>query len=161
MPVPAPNKLFQLLASPLAKELRNRRVVLMFDPAEELRPFLDEVATEVPEPGGVGSIELGDMTVYWALAGPSLFQLRLALEPFVASERPEPLLVYLPKHEQGSAKVVLMELIHAGAVFKPQLANRSRRALQAVMEPAKVREFLARPGLTYREIAQALEQSAL
>ena len=160
MPVPAPNKLFQLLATGLAKELRDRRVVLIFDPAAELRPFLDEVATEAPEPGGFGTIELGDMAVHWALAGPSLFQLRLALEPFVAAERPEPLLIYLPQHEQPGAEAVLMELIRAGAVFKPQLANRSRRALQAVMEPAKVREFLARPGLTYREIAQALEQSA-
>jgi len=56
MPVPAPNKLFQLLAGGLAKDLRDRRVMLIFDPAEELRPFLDEVATDVPEPGGFGSI---------------------------------------------------------------------------------------------------------
>jgi hypothetical protein len=56
MPVPAPNKLFQLLAGGLAKELPDRRVVLILDPAEELRPFLDEVATEEPEPGGFGSI---------------------------------------------------------------------------------------------------------
>jgi hypothetical protein len=57
MPVPAPNKLFQLLASGLAKELRDRRLVLIFDPAAELRPFLDEVATKVPQPGGFGTIE--------------------------------------------------------------------------------------------------------
>ena len=52
-----------------------------------------------------------------------------------------------------------MELIRAGTVFDAQLINRSRPYLREVLEPSKVEKLLQRPGVTYRDIAIALEQS--
>ena len=44
-------------------------------------------------------------------------------------------------------------------MFEAQLVNRARVYLREVMEPEKVEQLLKQPGLTYRDIAIALEQS--
>jgi hypothetical protein len=44
----APNKLHRRLCQELAKQLSEHRVLLVFDPGQQLRPSLDEVATAPP-----------------------------------------------------------------------------------------------------------------
>jgi hypothetical protein len=54
MTAAAPNKLQARLCQELAKQLSEHRVLLVFDPGQQLRPFLDdspsETGREIPPP---------------------------------------------------------------------------------------------------------------
>jgi hypothetical protein len=143
----------------LSKDLRDHRVVLVFDAAQQLRSFLDDIAISPPDASGMGSLALAHGPVTWAVAGESLYQLREQLEPLVSADLPGPLLVYLPGRQEAEGRKVLLELIRAGTVFAIELVNRARGYLREHLEPEKVEQLLQRPDLTYREVAHALEQS--
>jgi hypothetical protein len=155
----APNKLHRRLCKELAKQLSEHRVLLVFDPGQQLRPFLDDVASTQPSGGELGRLSLGEQQARWLAAGSSLYQLRSQLEPHVSADLPDPLLVYLPDHQESESRAVLLELIRAGSSFDIQLVNRARFFLREVLEPQKVDKLLKQPQLTYRDIALALEQS--
>jgi hypothetical protein len=155
----APNKLQARFCQELSRQLSLHRVVLLFDPAEQLRSLLDALATSQPSDGVPGALNLGELQAEWVEAGTSLFALRHQLEPLVCADHPDPLLVYLPQMQEADGRATLLELIRAGTVFEAQLVNRARVYLREVMEPEKVEQLLKRPDLTYRDIAIALEQS--
>ncbi|WP_216905722.1 PglZ domain-containing protein [Synechococcus sp. CCY 0621] len=159
MAAEAPNKLHRRLCQELAKQLRDHRVLLVFDPGQQMRPFLDDVASTQPSAGEPGALNLGEQQPRWLVAGSSFYQLRSQLEPFVAKDLPDPLLIYLPDRQEAEGRDVLLELIRAGACFDIQLVNRARVYLREVLEPDKVQQLLQRPDLTYRDVALALEQS--
>jgi hypothetical protein len=159
MATEAPNKLHRRLCQELAKQLSDHRVLLVFDPGQQLQPFLDDVASTQPSGGDPGALNLGDLQPRWLVAGSSLYQLRSQLEPLVAKDLPDPLLIYLPDRQETEGRAVLLELIRAGGIFDIQLVNRARVYLREVLEPDKVQQLLQRPDLTYRDIALALEQS--
>jgi hypothetical protein len=155
----APNKLEARFCQELARQLSLHRVVLLFDPAEQLRSLLDVLATSQPSDETPGGLNLGELQAQWVAGGTSLFALRHQLEPLVCADLPDPLLVYLPQRQETDCRATLLELIRAGTVFEAQLVNRARVYLREVMEPDKVEQLLKRPDLTYRDIAIALEQS--
>ena len=159
MTAAAPNKLQARFCQELSRQLSLHRVVLLFDPAEQLRSLLDALATSQPSDGVAGALNLGELQAQWVMAGTSLFALRHQLEPLICADLPEPLLVYLPQRQEAECRATLLELIRAGTVFEGQLVNRARVYLREVMEPDKVEQLLKRPDLTYRDIAIALEQS--
>jgi hypothetical protein len=155
----APSKLHRRLCQELARQLSEHRVLLVFDPGQQLRPFLDEVATAPPSGRELGSLNFGEQQAGWLAAGSSLYQLRSQLEPYVSADLPDPLLVDLPDHQESESRAVLLELIRAGSSFEIQLVSRARGYLREVLEPQKVDKLLKRPDLTYRDIALALEQA--
>ena len=159
MTAAAPNKLQARFCQELAKQLSEHRVLLVFDPGQQLRPFLDDIATAPPSGSELGILSLGEQQARWLAAGSSLYQLRSQLEPHVSADLPDPLLVYLPDHQESESRAVLMELIRAGSTFDIQLVNRARFFLREVLEPDKLQQLLKQPNLTYRDIALALEQS--
>ncbi|MCP9778361.1 PglZ domain-containing protein [Cyanobium sp. Tous-M-B4] len=159
MAAEAPNKLHRRLCQELAKQLSEHRVLLVFDPGQQLRPFLDDVATASPSARELGSLSFGEQQAGWALAGSSLYELRSQLEPHVAADLPDPLLVYLPDRQESEGRAVLLELLRAGSTFEIKLVSRARGYLREVLEPEKVEQLLKRPDLTYRDIALALEQA--
>jgi hypothetical protein len=159
MTASAPNKLHRRLCQELAKQLREYRVLLVFDLGQQLRPFLDDVATAPPSGMELGSLSFGEQQASWAVAGSSLYELRSQLEPHVAADLPDPLLVYLPDRQESEGRAVLLELLRAGSSFEIKLVNRARFFLREVLEPDKVEQLLKQPNLTYRDIALALEQS--
>jgi len=160
MTAAAPNKLQARFCQELAKQLSEHRVLLVFDPGQQLRPFLDDIATAPPSGSELGTLNLGEQQARWLAAGSSLYQLRSQLEPHVSADLPDPLLVYLPDHQESESRAVLLELIRAGSTFDIQLVNRARFFLREVLEPDKVEQLLKQPNLTYRDIALALEQSS-
>ena len=159
MTAAAPNKLQARFCQELSRQLSLHRVVLLFDPAEQLRSLLDDLATSQPSDGVHGALNLGELQAQWVIAGTSLFALRHQLEPMVCADLPDPLLIDLPDRQEAEGRAVLLELIRAGASFDIQLVNRARVYLHEVLEPQKVDKLLNQPNLTYRDIALALEQS--
>ena len=135
MTAAAPNKLQARFCQELAKQLSEHRVLLVFDPGQQLRPFLDDIATAPPSGSELGTLSLGEQQARWLAAGSSLYQLRSQLEPHVSADLPDPLLVYLPDHQESECRAVLLELIRAGSTFDIQLVNRARFFLREVLEP--------------------------
>jgi hypothetical protein len=87
---------------------------LVFDPGQQLRPFLDNVASTQPSGGEPGALNLGDQQALRLVAGSSLYKLRSQLEPLVAKDLPDPLLIYLPDRQGAEGRAVLLELIRPG-----------------------------------------------
>ena len=153
------NKLEARFCQQLSNALRLHRVVLVFDPDEQLQPLFTELSSSDPTEESPGEIDLLELQAQWFIAGSSLFALRHQLETLVSSDYPDPLLIVVPKRNEEDCRATLLELIRAGTVFDAQLINRARPYLREVLEPDKVTQLLQRPGLTYRDIAIALEQS--
>lgn len=83
MTAAAPNKLQARFCQELSRQLSLHRVVLLFDPAEQLRSLLNDLATSQPSDGSPGDLHLGELQAQWVMAGTSLFALRHQLEPLV------------------------------------------------------------------------------
>ena len=154
------NKLKLKLCQLLAHELNLRRVVLIFDPNEQLRSFFEDITNNPPNKNNPGNLDLGDIHAKWLIGGNSLFKLRHEIEPLISKDLPDPLLIYLPKRNENECRSTLIELISSGSVFDPQLLNRASYFLREVMEPEKVKLFLKRTNLSYSEIAFALDESS-
>ncbi len=60
MTAAAPNKLQARFCQELAKQLSEPRVLLVFDPGQQLRPFLDDIATTPSSDSELGSLSLGE-----------------------------------------------------------------------------------------------------
>ena len=72
-------------------------MLLVFDPGQQLCSLLNDVATSQPNGGEAGVLNLGEQQPQWVVAGSSLYELRSQIEPLVANDLPDPLLVYLPE----------------------------------------------------------------
>jgi hypothetical protein len=89
MTAAAPNKLHARFCQELARKLSRHLVVLLFDPAEQLRSLLDALATSQPSNEAPGGLNLGELQARWVVAGSSLFALRHQLEPLVCAVLPD------------------------------------------------------------------------
>jgi hypothetical protein len=93
----SPNKLHRRLCQELSRQRSEHRVLLVFDPGQQLCSLLNDVATSQPNGGEAGVLNLGEQQPQWVVAGSSLYELRSQIEPLVANDLPDPLLVYLPE----------------------------------------------------------------
>jgi hypothetical protein len=89
MALEAPNKLHRRLCQELAKQVSEHRVLLVFDPGQQLLPFLEDIATTPPSDSELGILSLGEQQTRWLAAGSSLYQLRSQLEPHVKADLPD------------------------------------------------------------------------
>jgi hypothetical protein len=88
--------LHQHIASALDRLLRERRVVVFYDLRGEFLPFLDELDVVGTGVGDLVRVCIHDTLTHLIRFQGSFFALKAAVEPILAAERPEPLLVYLP-----------------------------------------------------------------
>ena len=111
------------LSRNLADLLRKHAVVVFYDPRREFTPFVDEFRSRdrSASTGGVPQVELGDLSAGLVRYQGSFFAIRAQVEPLVAVDRPEPLLIYMPGVERDRKGSVLMELELAGECYEPQL----------------------------------------
>lgn len=141
--------------------LVKRRVVVFYDPRSEFVPFFDR---ELP-PLGVGlnglvEVSIGERQALLARYMGSFFGLRAAVEPIVAKDDPDPLVVYLPGVERDRDASVLMELEKGGTCYEPQLRRLARTVLRQSQTDGAIDDMLRPDGLTYSDIVHYLEQAA-
>ena len=84
------------LAVQLSEPLRQRRVVVWYDPHGTYRGFIAELRAKASGAGPVVGVRIGAVAAGLAEWAGSYFGLRGAVEPLTDGERPEPLLIYLP-----------------------------------------------------------------
>ncbi len=106
--------LHDYVASELAERLKSRRVVVWYDPPGEYAGFIAELRPTPPLPCAPVPVSLGGASVGLAEYAGSFFELRATVEALVASDTPDPLLLYIPGVQRDHDGSVLMELEKAG-----------------------------------------------
>ena len=112
------NQLFDYLAEQLATKLKSKKVLVWYDPRNEFDTFVLEIVGDgafqtVPVKASIGELAF-KVVVYTG----SYLQIRSVVEPLVAIDSPEPLLIYLPNISRDENASLLMELERAGEAFE-------------------------------------------
>jgi hypothetical protein len=132
-----------------------RAVVVWYDPRREFEPFVAEFrGGSPPRECAVEMLALGrEMVAFCAFAG-SFFEVRAAVEPLVALDRPAPLLIYVPGEKRDPLGSLLMELEKAGACYEPQLKRLARNVLRQQHTDGAIDEMLAPESLRYEDVVR-------
>jgi len=146
----------------LDKMLREREVVVFYDPRREFEPFIDELKPlEPPEGrGGVPRVWIEDLQTHLARFEGSFFALRAIVEPIAELDTPETLLLYLPGLSRDRDSSVLMELEKGGTCYEPQLRRLARNVLRQHFTDGEIDEMLAPESLTYQDVTDFLNQTS-
>lgn len=141
----------------LEDNLKQRRIVVWYDPNREFAPWVDALGRTESE-GGLPFVQIGGTQARLAIFGGSYFALRLQVEPLVAVNRPQPLLIYLPGAKRDAKASVLMELELAGTSWEPQMKRLARNVMRKSYSDGVIDEMLAPESLTFADICSLLEQ---
>lgn len=153
--------LHDYVAKQLAGHLRDRGVVVWYDPRADFQAFVDELrggprASHRPAPVSVGTAE-----AHLAEYAGSLFELRAVVEPHVSSDTPAALVVYVPGLAHEAKASVLMELEKAGRTWKPELNQLARNVLLQKYTLGVVDEMLPYDRkVSYDDLARAAAGNA-
>lgn len=165
--------LHQQIAATLDRLLRERRVVVFYDLREEFRPFVDELEVVGTGQGDLQRVCIHDTLAHMARFEGSFFALKAAVEPILAAQRPEPVLVYVPgyaKERLGKLRApaapntaqgkdvwnLLFELDCAGKSYEPSLRGLARNELRRRYTDGDIDEMLASASLTYQDVVRFL-----
>ena len=154
----SPHELFAYIAGQLAGHLKGRRVVVWYDLRREFEPFLEELAERAGPGAFPAGVAIGEVSARVARFAGSYFGLRAEVEPLVAGERPDPLLVYIPGVDRDRQGSVLMELERAGTSYEPQLRRLATNVLRKRLSEGQIDELLRAPHLTYQDIVAFLRE---
>jgi len=143
------------LAEHLDELLRKRSVVVFYDPRNEFGPFFDrELGAQEGAP--LPRVPIGSRTAFLARYEGSFFGLRAAVEPIVAADKPDPLILYLPGVTRDRTGSVLMELEKAGTCYEPQLKRLALNVLRQRYTDGQIDEMLRPASVTYDDIVAFL-----
>ena len=165
--------LHQHIAQALDRLLRERRVVVFYDPHEEFAPFIAELEVVGTGLGDFPRVCIHDTRAHVARFDGSFFALKAALEPLLGAQRPEPVVVYVPGYAterlgklRGHASAgaaqgkdawnVLFELDCAGKSYEPSLRGLARNELRRRYTDGDIDEMLAPASLTYHDVVRFL-----
>jgi hypothetical protein len=149
----------------LEGRLRAQQVVVWYDEGRAFEPFVHGLLEEGVAASAAGSalkqVRLGTLDAHLFPCSGSLFEARFALEPLVAGERPEPVVVYVPGERPERSLSVLYELEVGGGdgAWAPALRFEARKLLRELGRPeAAIDDLLASPELRWADVEQLLSQ---
>ena len=150
---------YDYLCEHLSDLLKKRLVVVFYDPRREFWPFFDrELVLEDSE--SLPRVTLCGCKPFLARFDGAFFGLRNAVEPIIAADKPEPVLLYLPGVARDRAGSVLMELELAGTCYEPQLKRLALNVLRQRFTDGQIDEMLRPKSITYDDIVSFLEQGS-
>jgi hypothetical protein len=142
----------------LEEKLKDRRIVVWYDPSREFTPFVEGLAIEGEE-DALKWVRLGEIKTRLVVFGGSYFAMRMRLESLVAENRPQPMLIYLPSEKRDVRGSVLMEWEKAGTTWEPQMRRLARNVMRERFSDGVIDEMLAPAGLTYADVVAFLAES--
>jgi len=146
------------LSKQLHERLKKRQVVVWYDPNKEFSPYIDELETAGDKGEDMANVQVGDLNTHIAQFKGSYFGVRSAVEPLVAVDQPEPLLIYVPGESRNRTGSILMELEKGGDCYEPQLKRLARNILRMFYTDGVIDEMLASENVTYQDVVQFLLQ---
>jgi hypothetical protein len=149
--------LHEYVAKQLADKVSARGVVVWYDERAELAPFIEELRSGASAESVSVEVPLGGRVVRLTESRGSLFELRIAVEPFVRGDNPDPIVLYVPRSARDRRGSVLMELEKAGVTWEPQLKQLARNVLLQKFTLGVVDELLSVDRtLSYHDLARAV-----
>ena len=147
------------LCGQLDDMLKQRGIVIFYDPRREFEPFFDR---ELKETGtgydGLPRVFVKDRLTFVARHEGSFFALRNAVEPIADLDKPDPLIVYLPGIERDRQGSVLMELEKSGTPYEPQFKRLALNVLRKRFTDGQIDEMLRPASVGYDDIVSFLHQ---
>lgn len=148
----------EYLTEQLIEKLRKRRVVVWYDPRGEFRPFIRELCGgSDPMACMLQPVQVGELQAHLCVGFGSFFEVKFAVEPLVAADVPEPLLLYIPAEKPDRTESPLMELEKAGECYEPQLKRLARNVLRHQYSDGQIDEMLAGER-TYEDVVSLLKE---
>lgn len=149
--------LHDYIALQLADHLKRRSVVVWYDARGEFEPFVAELRGSSAAGAAPVEVAVGEVRASLVQYAGSMFEVRAAVEPLVAGERPDPLLVYVPGISPDPKGSVLLELEKAGDRYEPQLKRLAHNVLRQQYTEGVIDALLASEAVTYHDLARAAE----
>lgn len=151
------HELHEHLTQSLAERLKTRRVVTWYDPRREFTPYVGElVGADVPAECKLQDVAVGSTSTQLCVMQDSFFEVKFAVEPVVAGDLPDPLLIYLPGKARDDESSVLMELEAGGDRWEPQLKREARRVLKKRYGDGQIDQMLESENISYQDIVGLL-----
>ncbi len=151
--------LHDYVARQVADRLKSRRIVVWYDPRREFEAFIAEIRGGAGLVPGTSPLSFAGQAGSLAEFDGSFLAVRLAVEPLVSVDAPEPLLIYVPGVEKDRKGSLLMELEAAGECYEPQLRRLARNVLRQKYTDGMIDELLSPEKVTYEELARASSES--
>jgi hypothetical protein len=148
--------LHDYVAKQLASHLKEKGIVVWYDVRREFSPFIIELRGREPPYEAVAQVETPAGPANLAEYRGSFFELRALLEPFVAGDEAQRVVVYVPGVERDHQHSVLMEMEKAGEAYEPQLKRLARNVLRQRYTDGTIDELLAPEGVSYGDLTRAL-----
>lgn len=154
------NPFYQYLEKLLAEHVKERRVLVWYDPRREFEPFVDALPEHGDPENGLPKVTIGDMSVSLSRFEGSFFGIKAAVEPLVVKDLPEPMLLYISGMSRDKKGSVLMELEKGGVCFEWQLKKLARFCLkEAGFSDGVIDGMLAPEAVTYQDVVGVLAQN--
>ena len=147
------------LADRLADKLARARVVVWYDPRTEFEPFVAALPHVDDQSDGLRRVMVADAPAHLARFDGSFFGLRATIEPVVAADYPEPLVIYVPGRDRDHQHSVLMEVERAGTCYEPQLRQLARTVLSRHLTQADIDTMLSPEALTNADVVRLVDQA--
>jgi hypothetical protein len=146
--------LHDYIAGQISDRLKTRRVVVMYDKREELRPFFSELASEAGG-GELVAIRVGQQTAKLHVFDGSYLKTRVIVESITRGDQPEQVVIYVPSLDRDAKGSLLMELEKAGTFYsQPPLKQFARLVLRKRFTDVALDEMLKSDSLTYVDLAR-------
>ncbi|MPR06286.1 PglZ domain-containing protein [Microvirga tunisiensis] len=152
--------LHDYIAGQLTDRLKERSVIIFYDPRSEMEGFFDELRAGETRDYGLSSVRIGGRLVKLVQYVGSYLEVRWAAERAAGNDDPDEVLVYLPgvtRDEHGS---LLMEVEKAGLVYERPLKHMARPVLKRRFTDVEIDEILRSENLTYADLAKIAQASA-
>lgn len=153
--------LHEYIAGQIADRLRERRVVVMYDKRDELRPFFNELAGKTAADGRLNPVKIGDRKAGLYVFDGSFLKARFAVEKDTGGDQVGETLIYIPGLERDAKGSLLMEVEKAGTHYlQPALKQFARLVLRRRYTDVAIDEMLRSDSLTYNDLARMAQDDS-
>lgn len=153
--------LHHYIAGQIAERLKDRRVVVMYDKREELRPFFNELAGGISTDGALMTVMVGPQSANLYVFDGSFLKARFTVEEITKGDQPEQLVIYIPSLDRDTKGSLLMEMEKAGAFYpQPALKQFARLVLRKRYTDVAIDDMLKSDNLTYADLKRMAQDEA-
>ncbi|MGX1423113.1 hypothetical protein AB7M59_003548 [Bradyrhizobium elkanii] len=146
--------LHDYIANHIGDRIKDRRVVVMYDKREELRPFFAEIADGRKVGDAPVAVSFGRRKANLYVFDGSFLKARFAVENLTNGDQPDDVVVYVPGLDRDAKGSLLMELEKAGTFYQqPALKQFARLVLRKRFTDVAIDEMLRSDHLTYVDLA--------
>lgn len=147
--------LHDYIAGLIASQVRARHAVVIYDVRRDLELFFAEAAAGEADAKGLRSADFAGVSAKVFMVNGSLLQARAAVEPLMAGDKPQDVVIYAPGLSRGDPKIsLLLEIEKAGVLYQPPaLRSNARTVLRKRFDDVAIDGMLQSEALTYPDLA--------